>query len=240
MLILIKLIVAHIITDFILQPDHWIKERKKKRFRSKYLYLHGLATGLLAYLLVGEWKHVFVFFIIATSHIVIDAWKSYQKENLRYFLLDQLLHFLVILFVWDLLIGDYQVIINKINVVYQDKSFWAIVLGYLFIIWPVGYLVAFSTKQWKHEIKDEGLYDAGKRIGQLERVLILTFVLIGRYEAIGFLIAAKSVFRFNQIQEHKERKLGEYILIGTMLSFAIAIIIGITVKFLLGTKLIQV
>jgi hypothetical protein len=102
------------------------------------------------------------------------------------------------------------------------------------VIWPAGLLIAYYTRNWKNDIHDMGLYEAGKTIGQLERILILTFVLIGRFEAIGFLIAAKSVFRFNQIQEHKERKVGEYILIGTMLSFAISIAVGLLVIRIVG------
>jgi len=56
----------------------------------------------------------------------------------------------------------------------------------------------------------------------------------GHWEAIGFLIAAKSVFRFGDLKESKERKLTEYILIGTLLSFGIAMITGIIVVKLVG------
>jgi len=68
----------------------------------------------------------------------------------------------------------------------------------------------------------------------LERLLIFTFVVTGHWEAIGFLIAAKSVFRFGDLKESKERKLTEYILIGTLLSFGIAMITGIIVVKLVG------
>jgi hypothetical protein len=54
-------------------------------------------------------------------------------------------------------------------------------------------------------------------------------VILGRWEAIGFLLAAKSVFRFGDLKESKDRKLTEYILIGTLLSFGVAILIGIIV-----------
>ncbi|MFO7902720.1 MAG: hypothetical protein R6U98_08675, partial [Pirellulaceae bacterium] len=46
------------------------------------------------------------------------------------------------------------------------------------------------------DVGTEGLFRAGLWIGRLERVLILTFFLLQRFEAIGFLIAAKSIFRF--------------------------------------------
>ena len=60
----------------------------------------------------------------------------------------------------------------------------------------------------------------------LERVLILTFIFVGYSEGIGFLLAAKSIFRFGDLQKSSELKLTEYVLIGTFLSFAIAIMVG--------------
>jgi hypothetical protein len=51
-------------------------------------------------------------------------------------------------------------------------------------------------------------------------------VIIGKWEGIGFLLAAKSIFRFGDLKEAKDRKLTEYILIGTLLSFGVAIMVG--------------
>jgi hypothetical protein len=48
-----------------------------------------------------------------------------------------------------------------------------------------------------------------------------------RWDAIGLLITAKSVFRFNDLKASNNRKLTEYILIGTFLSFGLAIITGL-------------
>ena len=56
--------------------------------------------------------------------------------------------------------------------------------------------------------------------------LILTFMLVGCMEGIGFLLAAKSVFRFGELTKAKEVKITEYVLIGTLSSFTIAILIG--------------
>jgi hypothetical protein len=76
----------------------------------------------------------------------------------------------------------------------------------------------------------DGLKHAGRYIGWLERFLILTFVLMEQVPSIGFLIAAKSVFRIGEVKNPAQRKLAEYILIGTLLSFASAILIGCLVK----------
>ena len=72
--------------------------------------------------------------------------------------------------------------------------------------------------------------NAGKYIGILERLLVFVFILVDHWEGVGFMIAAKSVFRFSDLAEAKQRKLTEYVLIGTLLSFGIAVLTGILVK----------
>ena len=64
-------------------------------------------------------------------------------------------------------------------------------------------------------------------IGYLERILIVTFILSGWMEGIGYLLAAKSVFRFGELRNNKELMRTEYILLGTFLSFTVAAIVGL-------------
>jgi hypothetical protein len=82
------------------------------------------------------------------------------------------------------------------------------------------------TPQTASDDKDS-LQEAGKTIGILERFFVFAFVLSGHWEAIGFLLAAKSIFRFGDLKESKDRKLTEYVLIGTLISFGIAIVAGV-------------
>ena len=102
---------------------------------------------------------------------------------------------------------------------------------------PLSIIIGKLTKVWYTDVYgtngDDSLKNAGKWIGIIERFLVLTFSIIGKYEAIGFLLAAKSVFRFNELKDPKDRKRTEYILIGTFISFAISIALGIAVKLLL-------
>tara|TARA_R110000751_G_scaffold54878_5_gene117910 strand:- start:141 stop:422 length:282 start_codon:yes stop_codon:yes gene_type:complete len=77
------------------------------------------------------------------------------------------------------------------------------------------------------ETDHKSLPNAGKYIGIIERLFVLIFIVIGRWEVIGLLIAAKSVFRFNDLKERNNRKLTEYILIGTLVSFGMAILAGL-------------
>ncbi|OYX26238.1 MAG: hypothetical protein B7Z06_05950, partial [Flavobacteriales bacterium 32-35-8] len=100
----------------------------------------------------------------------------------------------------------------------------------LFLTIPVSILMKIIFAKWNIEelTKDnQSLEDAGKYIGILERILVFIFIIFNHWEAVGFLITAKSVFRFGDLKESKHRKLTEYILIGTLISFGIAIVTGI-------------
>jgi hypothetical protein len=94
--------------------------------------------------------------------------------------------------------------------------------GFISAVYGSGFLVAKFTKKLidENNLELEGLLDGGKLIGQLERCLIFLFILIDQSAGIGFLVAAKSILRF---EEAKKQKLAEYVLIGTLLSFSLAI-----------------
>jgi hypothetical protein len=72
----------------------------------------------------------------------------------------------------------------------------------------------------------EGLGRGGRYIGWLERSLVMTLLLIGQPSGIGFLFAAKSILRFGEIRDSHQRKVAEYIIIGTFLSFGWALLIS--------------
>src|SRR5690606_1078602 len=100
----------------------------------------------------------------------------------------------------------------------------------LFLTLPVSIIMKTIFLKWdisKLTEGNESLEDAGKYIGILERLLVFIFIVSGHWEAVGFLITAKSVFRFGDLKESKQRKLTEYILIGTLISFGIAILVGL-------------
>ena len=56
---------------------------------------------------------------------------------------------------------------------------------------------------------------------------------IDQIMVIGFLLAAKSVFRFGNLNNPSEQKKTEYIIIGTLISFSTAIFIGLLIKYIL-------
>jgi hypothetical protein len=95
-------------------------------------------------------------------------------------------------------------------------------------IHPAQASITISTEQ-------RGLENGGKLIGQLERTLILLFILSAQPAGVGFLIAAKSILRFGELKDNDARMEAEYIIIGTMLSFTWALGIALATQWALNT-----
>ena len=126
-----------------------------------------------------------------------------------------------------------NVLIDNYSLIPQ---FWPILTAILFLTVPASISIKNLISIWTPNTNDtkEDLENAGTYIGILERLFIFLFILIGQFSAIGFLLAAKSIFRFGDLTKSKDRKLTEYVLIGTLLSFGIAIVTGLGTKYLLG------
>jgi len=229
--------IAHIITDFLLQSKSMVAQRYGRKWASGWLYFHGLTAGLLAYTLSGLWGILWLPLVIFISHVVIDGVRAHFEDTARTFILDQVGHVIVILVCWTA-VEELQAT-SMLSLMLPNLSnvfLWTVVLSYLFIFWPAGILIGKVTSPWRDELDEstaQGLPRAGMWIGRLERTLILTFVLLDHFEAIGFLIAAKSIFRFGELRSPESRKEAEYILIGTMFSFVIAILTGILARWII-------
>ena len=159
----------------------------------------------------------------------MDYIKSmYTKENMISFIIDQIVHITVIVALWSCLLGNYAEGGPTLSRIWADPKIWIFVTAYLLVLKPSSILLNLFIKQWMpHDSKnDETLPHAGLWIGYLERILILTFIFTHNFEGVGFLLAAKSIFRFGELNKAKEIKITEYVLIGTLASFTIATVIG--------------
>jgi hypothetical protein len=226
---LIKLVFSHLLTDFVFQPTSWVKDREKRHFASSKLYWHGLLTAAVAYLLIG-WNYWLVGVIILGTHTIIDGWKSYRPQRVRYFIIDQLLHILVIAGCWLLTFRDWASIQAGWQHWSGSRHFWVIVTAATFLTTPAGILIGQLTRQWSRKIDDpeNSLANAGKWIGIVERIIVFILVLHDQYSAMGLLIAAKGIIRFSE-KDRQEVKT-EYLVIGTLLSISLAIVTGLAVK----------
>lgn len=240
MILLTKLILAHLLGDFVLQPDSWVREKEQKKYRSEKLYLHGVIHFVLILIITWDGSLLLPAFLIALSHILIDTAKlQFQNHKNRRlaFVTDQLLHVAVLIIV-ALLIEKPSFIMDET----WSRPLVAIVTGVIFLLRPSSVIIKLVLSKWtpatefkSDKIETPSLLHAGMMIGYLERMLVFIFILVGQWAAIGFLVTAKSVFRFSDLKIGQDRKLTEYILIGTLLSFGIAIVTGIMVNLLMQT-----
>ena len=233
MSILLRLLFAHIVADFFLQTK-WMVERKENGGKRSVmmLTLHSLIHSLMAYLIVGEWASWYIAIVIFVTHFFIDWCKIiFHGNGVSAFLIDQLSHVVVIFMLWMTIIpGSISDIIKEGIEIFPD-NIWVIVVAYAMMLRPSAILMSLLLKRWQlSSMASSSLPEAGKWIGYLERILILTFVITRNMEGVGFLLAAKSVFRFGDLNKAKDIKTTEYVMIGTMTSFAIAIIVGLLIK----------
>ena len=225
----LSILLAHLLGDFGLQPEKWVKDKMQNKHRSAKLYYHIAIHALLLIMLLGfDFQYWLGILIIVTSHLLIDLLKInlQGKYNSRLlFFGDQVLHLLVLIGVTQMYFPNF---INLQALWSENILVLAIAISLLTFVSAI--LIKVLISNWSPDTedkKDDSLAKAGTYIGMLERLFVFGFVVTGHWEAIGFLIAAKSVFRFGDLKESKDRKLTEYILIGTLVSFGIAILIGV-------------
>ncbi len=230
----LKLLLAHLLGDFVFQPTSWVIDKKKYKSLSPYLYVHiGVHAILLAIVLQLNSQYWLGVLCILISHYLID-WVKLElegkwKEGYLFFA-DQVMHIAILL---------------AIAAIYANSGInWSFLFSpkYLLLLCAViivTYAASVSMRvimdYWK--VKDDEAGDsltrAGKYIGMIERLLVFLFVVLNQWSAIGFLIAAKSILRFSDLSKAKDRKLTEYIIIGTLLSITIAIMTGLVYKYML-------
>ncbi len=138
--------------------------------------------------------------------------------------------------IWVTLIYSRQIQLfcSTASEIVNDQKLWGLFLAYLVLSTPSSVIIGKMTQSWSEDMGistgSKGLKNAGKWIGIMERLLIFTFIVINEFSAIGFLLAAKSVFRFGDLKDTSDHKKTEYIIIGTFMSFSIAIAIGLYYK----------
>lgn len=243
--LIISLLIAHVIGDFYLQTDNFCKKKEKEAFCGWNLYVHALILLALSLLASFQWSFLWAALAISLIHLVIDGIKGICENKIkingkpliesRYqivsFSIDQILHIVVLIGV--------TLIWSKNNLWLGYSEFCNQYLKLLFVClavlvcWrPSNIFVRLILRfcevkvgEISHDDSTKNNFHSGSLIGAIERWLIVAFVCLKQYEAIGFLIAAKSILRFS---ETKENEKSEYVLAGTLLSLCIAFICGIT------------
>ncbi|MEM5527395.1 DUF3307 domain-containing protein [Gammaproteobacteria bacterium AS21] len=241
--LLLALVTLHIIIDFYCQPSSWLQDKIEKKYKSIKLAIHSLLHGLVACAaMVFVSDDIGLLFacaaIIAISHWLIDLAKIYVEQSsgqkLSYFVIDQALHLSVLALIALYLSGLGLNAFDNVAALISSKNM-LILLVYLTIFKPVSVFIGIVLKRYTptQTLENQGLILGGEIIGYLERLLILTFIINGQYAVIGFILAAKSIFRFGELNNNNSQNLTEYVLLGSLLSITITSILGLFVVLLI-------
>jgi hypothetical protein len=242
----LALLLAHLLGDFLLQPE-WIARNKARRLLP--LLLHGALHGLMAWACLAFFVRVpflsirnqLVILGYVAVHLAIDGLKasligrSLLPDNAGTFLLDQLLHGVVIAAA-ALLVSDSRLAavadVLRILPTARTRILESAII-YVGIVFGGGYLIRSVTRGIARGVATEApeqLQNAGLYIGWIERALVVTAMALQSPALVGLILTGKSIARF---PEFKEPRFAEYFLIGTLLSVLLAVFGGIVLLHIL-------
>ena len=209
----LALLLAHLLADYPLQ-NNWIVDNKK---RPEAMAAHiGIVFLLTLLALKG---HIIPTLALTAVHLAIDLIKTHlAPDKLWAYLADQGAHIATIgavLLAWPALGTLWPA--APVEILY----IMAIAAGFIISVSAGGPAVGLLMRDFEG-IQHGGLPAAGRMIGLLERGLIYFMMIAGQPAGIGFLIAAKSILRFDTAS--KDQQAGEYVIIGTLASFGWALL----------------
>lgn len=272
-IIIVKLILAHVLTDFVLQPTSWVEKKQGKILKAHHFWIHITIAAVLSYLFVADWSNWIIPTIIFITHGFIDALKLYlekkplkeikhiestiiidqsdqtneekikQKEKIekqerkltKLFLFDQLAHLIVILAIGLFINQNLSSVKNWFSEIINTSDDLVIIITAIVLVTsPTGIVIGKITENFRKQFdSNDSLQRAGKFIGIFERILVLIFVFNKQYEAVGYLLASKSILRITIDSDDDGRKKTEYVLVGTLISFLSAIIVSLLALYLI-------
>jgi len=233
-----SLIFCHLLADFVLP----VKKLSQKGLTAlAYSAIH-VSLVILILLLSGDYDNYGIFKpvflgVIFIEYLIIGLIRNTLAKKSKdhiVFIIEQAYHFMILLtiaYFWD----------NNSYFYWDNDFFYSIIAcatGIMGITLFSGKLMKLVTDDFINQnvsLKEDiesGLIEGGKYIGILERILIFIFILIDQPLAVGFLIAAKSLLRIESDPKHHRRM--EYILVGTLFSFLLALLFSLFTKELLS------
>lgn len=257
--LVIPLLAGHLLGDFVLQSRWMVTDKNEKL---GVLLVHAAIVALVSWTLTGYLTAWFWLLPIALgTHCAIDWSKARlaglnrsrsarsadarkrQNGDLVLFFLDQAAHLCVIaLIAWAAEAFPWALRTVSGEAVWRAAfgdlfyAFLVVLSGWIAGAIAAGYVLGLHLQRFEDQLsvgQKGGLENGGFWIGVTERSLIYLFMLVGNPAGIGFLAAAKSVFRIGELRESADRNLAEYILIGTLMSFTVAMAIGLATRLAL-------
>jgi hypothetical protein len=246
-LLILKLITAHFITAFLLCRDGWFRAQVAKSWQARSLSClkSSVVFAFLSGLLVlpgfeeaplSAVNLVLALLAIAFLRLAVDVIVGSITTSWYGFIFLHAVHICAIggvLSAFHPIPGLYKSLIS----LWTSPKTYLIATAYLFSAGFGSLFVPMVTasvqRSSEYGCQFEGMKNAGKYVGVLERILITSLIIFWPKldaAAIGLVFSAKSIARF---PEFRKQHFAEYYLIGTLTSFIIAIFAGLAVRFLL-------
>ncbi len=242
------LAMGHVLGDFYFQTEK-ISSNKEKRY--SWVLLHSLeyaiAVVLTAVCLFNyNIDVIYACLAVALCHCVIDSSKFILvktrkvKNEWNIFLSDQVMHIISIIvlanvfYTWNFVVdlGGISTYLTgfSIDLIYCAK--WVLVL--LILHKPCNILVAKFLSQYRPFSPAQSVYgiietkNAGRVIGTIERIIMIILIAISQYSALGLVLTAKSITRYDKIS--KDEGFAEYYLLGTLMSLLCVLVTSLLFK----------
>lgn len=233
---LLVLAIGHILGDFYFQTD---KIAQKKESCLSGVFVHSIEYTLSLVLVmvpIISSDMIKGALFLSLTHFIIDTVKyillkkGKVKKSAKLFIYDQLAH-LVCILITAYMMYMYDVKITAIPLVdsiqlafgFQKEVIARWALALLFIHKPSNILIQnILSKKRNDNDTDNDDIKAGRKIGSIERLIMLLFISMEQYTAMGVVLTAKSIARFDKIAN--DEKFAEYYLLGTLISTACVIL----------------
>lgn len=230
------LIAGHTVGDFVLQTRRMALGKGQPR----WLLAHaGAVTAAHVICLLPVWSGAVIVVALGVGvlHGLVDGAKTRllrgRDERFWPFALDQLVHLLILL--------GAALLLSRLPLrpwfpeLARGSGFFSVaawfLAAYAFNVNGSSSLVRAVLRRFTPpEAADGEQPGAGRVIGVLERLITLTLVLLDQWGALGFVLAAKSIARFKDLDQ---RLSAEYYLIGTLMSLTLAVGSALLLRLLL-------
>lgn len=231
------LLLGHILGDFYTQTSK-IAEKKKDSFRWVFIHVFLYLLTVIGISIPVMSVNMLMLDIIASCfHLLIDAAKfliikNKEKEILYVFIIDQSLHLICLAglsYIWaagNIQIKEMPIMLDFFNTSAISETLvcnW--ILGLLIVHKPANIFIQNLITPYKPKTdnNEDKVPDnnVGRVIGTVERIIMLILIYVNQYSAIGLVLTAKSIARYDRIT--KDEKFAEYYLLGTLISTGIVI-----------------
>ncbi len=238
-LFFVYLLLIHILGDYYFQTEKLAVEKNQSGGKQTLHVLLYIGISIICIVPIFDLTMLFAALGLSISHLLIDFAKFlYIKKRLkdkyppeierRIYLADQFLHLICIFIIAYVLVLNNTVVsllpvaaksLEIIGISFTELFSWGAIL---LLIWKPANITIKQLLCLNRPNDETGTRKSGGFVGLLERLIILVLLSISQYSAIGLVLTAKSIARYDEIAHNKD--FAEYYLLGTLLSTAIVII----------------